>query len=128
MGKEHGARSVTVQVVRLVDAAMTHLGLAEGEDVDPDEWVPLCDLLGSALVPPDAAETIREVVAAMTKAGKAEPKRGWQAVVELAAAYLDPRLRGMICCDTCPYSPTCEEEDDFLRQIFGLDEDGEPVD
>jgi ParB-like chromosome segregation protein Spo0J len=91
MGKEHGARAVTVQVARLVDAAMTHLGLAEGEDVDPDEWVPLSDLLGSALVPPDVAETIREVVAAMTKAGKAEPRRGWQAVAELAAAYLDPR-------------------------------------
>lgn len=28
----------------------------------------------------------------------------------------------MICCDTCPYSPTCEEEDDFLASI-GL---GEP--
>lgn len=26
--------------------------------------------------------------------------------------------RGMlheICCDSCPYSPTCEEENDFLR-------------
>jgi hypothetical protein len=23
----------------------------------------------------------------------------------------------MICCDTCPYSPTCEEEDDFLTSI-----------
>lgn len=27
----------------------------------------------------------------------------------------------MICCDTCPYSPTCEEEDDFLASI-GLGE------
>ena len=33
----------------------------------------------------------------------------------------------MICCDCCPYSPTCEEEDDFLRDIFGLD-DGEETD
>jgi hypothetical protein len=31
----------------------------------------------------------------------------------------------MICCDSCPYSPTCEENDDFLRQIFGLDDDEE---
>ena len=29
----------------------------------------------------------------------------------------------MICCDTCPYSPTCEEEEDFIRDIFGLDDD-----
>lgn len=31
----------------------------------------------------------------------------------------------MICCDTCPYSPTCEEEDDFLSDIFGLDDEYE---
>ena len=31
----------------------------------------------------------------------------------------------MICCDSCPFSPTCEEEDDFLRDIFGLDEEEE---
>jgi len=29
----------------------------------------------------------------------------------------------MICCDTCPYNPTCEEEDDFLRQIGLLDDE-----
>jgi hypothetical protein len=28
----------------------------------------------------------------------------------------------VICCDTCPFSPTCEEEDDFLASI-GLTED-----
>jgi hypothetical protein len=27
----------------------------------------------------------------------------------------------MICCDSCPFSPTCEEEDDFLESI-GLGE------
>jgi hypothetical protein len=29
----------------------------------------------------------------------------------------------MICCDTCPYSPTCEEEEDFAREVLGLDDD-----
>lgn len=29
----------------------------------------------------------------------------------------------MICCDTCPYSPTCEERDEFRREVLGLDED-----
>lgn len=91
MGKEHGARAVTVQVARLVEAAMTHLGVAEGEDPDPEEWVPLSELLGSALVPPDAADVIRRAVAAMTKAGRAEPKRGWQALSELAGDYVDGR-------------------------------------
>lgn len=28
-----------------------------------------------------------------------------------------------ICCDTCPYSPTCEEERDFLLDALSLDED-----
>ena len=23
----------------------------------------------------------------------------------------------MVCCDTCPYTPTCEEEDDFMQSI-----------
>jgi hypothetical protein len=32
----------------------------------------------------------------------------------------------MICCDTCPYWPTCEEEDEFRREVLGLDtEEGE---
>lgn len=31
----------------------------------------------------------------------------------------------MICCDTCPYAPACDERDDFLRDLFGLDDDAE---
>lgn len=27
-----------------------------------------------------------------------------------------------ICCDTCPFDPTCEDENDFLRDVFGWDE------
>lgn len=35
----------------------------------------------------------------------------------------------MICCDTCPYSPTCEEEDDFLASIgLAREEWGEEYD
>lgn len=34
----------------------------------------------------------------------------------------------MICCDSCPYWPTCEEEDEFYRQIFGLDDDDPEID
>jgi hypothetical protein len=29
----------------------------------------------------------------------------------------------MICCDTCPYWPTCEEVDDSKREVLGLDEE-----
>jgi len=29
----------------------------------------------------------------------------------------------VICCDTCPYWPTCEERDDWLRDALGLDEE-----
>jgi hypothetical protein len=86
MGKEHAARAVTVQVARLVAAAMAHLG-GDPADPDPDEWVPLADILGSALVPPAAAEVIRRAVDGMTKAGRATPKRGWEAVLELAGDY-----------------------------------------
>jgi len=34
------------------------------------------------------------------------------------------RLRE-ICCDCCPYTPTCEEENEFLRDIGLADEWGE---
>jgi hypothetical protein len=29
----------------------------------------------------------------------------------------------MICCDTCPYYPTCEEIEDFERDVLGLQEE-----
>jgi hypothetical protein len=32
------------------------------------------------------------------------------------------RLRE-ICCDTCPYSPTCEDYNEFLRDIGLADDD-----
>lgn len=31
----------------------------------------------------------------------------------------------MICCDTCPFAVTCEEQEDFLRDVLGLDDDYE---
>jgi hypothetical protein len=34
------------------------------------------------------------------------------------------RLRA-ICCYCCPYTPTCEEENDFLRDIGLADERGD---
>jgi len=29
----------------------------------------------------------------------------------------------MICCDTCPYWPTCEEIEDFERDVLHLTND-----
>ena len=29
----------------------------------------------------------------------------------------------IICCDTCPYEPTCEEINDFERDVLHLDDD-----
>lgn len=35
----------------------------------------------------------------------------------------------MICCDTCPLAPTCEEVEDFERDILHLHEEwGEEYD
>lgn len=34
----------------------------------------------------------------------------------------------MICCDSCPYWPTCEEVDEFNREVLGLDELGQKID
>jgi hypothetical protein len=90
-GREHDARAVTVQVSCMVRAALAHLGLGEEDLDDQDEWVPLAELLGSALVPPDAAAVIGRAVEAFTKAGKAGPKQGWQAIVQLCEDYLPDR-------------------------------------
>jgi hypothetical protein len=30
-----------------------------------------------------------------------------------------------ICCDTCPYAPTCEEISDFERDVLGLTDDAD---
>lgn len=95
LGKEHDARAVTVQMARLIDAAAAQLGITDvtPAGVDPDEWVPLAGILGSALVPPDAAEVIAAAVTAITRAGHATPKRGWEAITELCRGYAaDPRL------------------------------------
>jgi hypothetical protein len=91
LGREYGARAVSVQVSKMVDAALASVGADPG-DPDPDEWVPLAELLGSALVPPDAADIIRRAVEGLTKAGRAQPKRGWEAVTELARDWLDGGL------------------------------------
>lgn len=90
-GREHDARAVTVQVARLVEAALAHLGIDSGMLADEQDWVPLAEILGSALVPPDAAAVIGRAVAAMTKAGKATPKRGWEAIAELCRESLPDR-------------------------------------
>jgi hypothetical protein len=34
----------------------------------------------------------------------------------------------MTCCDTCPFYPTCEEIEDFERDVLHLDDDGYPYD
>lgn len=87
-GKEYDARAVTVQVSAMLHAALTHLGLLPDDLDDQDEWVPLAEILGSALVPPAEAEVIGRAVEALTKAGKATPKAGWEAVAELCRDYL----------------------------------------
>lgn len=90
-GREYDARAVTVQVACMLHAALRDLGLDEDDLDGQDDWVPLSELLGSALVPPEAAEVIGRAVEAMTKAGHATPKQGWQAVAELCRDYLPDR-------------------------------------
>jgi hypothetical protein len=90
-GREYDARAVTVQVSCMLHSALAKLGVAEDDMAAQDDWVPLAELLGSALVPPAAAETIGRAVEALTKAGHATPKTGWQAVVQLCEDYLPDR-------------------------------------
>jgi hypothetical protein len=43
---------------------------------------------------------------------------------EAGGGYRYPDGPNEICCDCCPYEPTCEEENDFLASI-GLGDPGD---
>jgi hypothetical protein len=89
-GKEYDARAITVQVARLIEAAAAHLGIEEvtAAALDPGEWVPLASLFGSALIPPEAAELIKEAVTQAVGVKVVDAKARWQLLERWAADYL----------------------------------------
>lgn len=90
LGKEYDARSLSTVLMRLLDAVSDVLGLdtTSPESIDPEEWVPLADVFGGAVVPPEVADVVREAVERMLKSGDVTTKARWRAIELWAADYL----------------------------------------
>jgi hypothetical protein len=88
--REYDARSLSTVVSMIINATLAHYGIdaTDPEDVDPEAWVPLAELLGSALVPPDVAGLVREAVERATETGVMTKKTPWALVEHLCAAYI----------------------------------------
>ncbi len=87
--KEYDARALSTVISKLLDATADVLGIEgrDPEDIDPEAWVPLSEVLGSALVPPDVADLLREAVDRMTKSGDVTRAARWRVLELLAADY-----------------------------------------
>jgi hypothetical protein len=76
--REYDARSASTVVAKMVEATLARAGITkidglEPGDLDPDGWVPLTELLGSAIIPPDAAAVIADALV--------DGQPGWQQIV-----------------------------------------------
>lgn len=87
--KEYDARAISVVIARFIEAAAELLGVdsTDPDDLDPTEWVPLTSILGSAMVPPDAAPVIRDAIDRIAKDEDIKGKNKWRALEYLAADY-----------------------------------------
>jgi ParB-like nuclease domain len=88
--REYDARSLTTVVSKIVDTVLAHYDIdtTNPADVDPEAWVPLSDIFGSALVPPDVADVLRLAVEDATDAGLHTRKKPWALLEKLANDYL----------------------------------------
>lgn len=87
--KEYDARAISVVIARFLEAAAELLGIesTDPDDLDPTEWVPLTSILGSAMVPPDAAPVIKDAIDRIAKDEDIKGKHKWRALEYLAADY-----------------------------------------
>lgn len=90
--REYDARAVSVQMSRLIDAACEQLGIdgREPADIDPGAWVPLTEIVKSAVIPPESAEVISQAVKVLIRSGQVEQRTAWKALEILAQGYLRP--------------------------------------
>jgi hypothetical protein len=90
LGKEYDARALSTVIMRLLDVGAEVLGIdtTTPESIDPEEWVPLAQIFGSALVPPEAAIVMTAAVEKMQKDHELSNRNRWQALEYWAADYL----------------------------------------
>ena len=90
MSKEYDARALSTVIMRLLDVGAEVLGIdtTNPDSIDPDEWVPLAEIFGSGLVPPEVAAILRGAVEKMQKDHDITNAARWRALEYWAADYL----------------------------------------
>ena len=88
--REYDARSLTTVVSKIIDTVLAHhdIDAAAPEDVDPEAWVPLSELFGSALVPPDVADVVRQAAELARERGLLTRQAPWALVEAWARDYV----------------------------------------
>lgn len=86
---EYDIRTMSTVLTKIAELALAQLGEPPPETTtEADEWVPLRDLIGTAYIPPGAADTIRQAIVAMQAKGDISNKNRWQVLEYLAADYI----------------------------------------
>jgi hypothetical protein len=82
---EYDIRTMSTVLTKIADLALAQLGEPAPTD---QEWVSLRDIVGTAYVPAEAGEVIRQAIVAMQAKGDIANKNRWQVLEYLAADYL----------------------------------------
>lgn len=81
---EYDIRTMSTVLAKIAELARMQLG----EPPLEQDWVPLRELVGTAYIPKEAAEVIRQTLAYMEEAGDITKKNRWQGLEYLAAEFL----------------------------------------
>jgi hypothetical protein len=90
MGKSYDVRALGPVFGKMAEIVFEHLNVPDDKVADREAWRPLVDLAGgkTAMVPPDAAAVIEEMVDKVRKQTKNKGMKLWQALELVAADYL----------------------------------------
>lgn len=84
--KEYDAKAISSAISRFIDAAGVLMGFstATAESIDPHEWVSLTSIFGTALVPPETANVIRDAVNSLIAQGIGTNKQKYLTLQHMA--------------------------------------------
>lgn len=86
-GKEYDIRATSTLFSKMAEIVLQHLG----EEIDEAERTAIRDIIGTAYIPTEAAQTIQAAIDKMKKNGEITNANKWQALEYMAADYLGGR-------------------------------------
>lgn len=84
VGKEYDIRAMNTTFSKMAEIVLEHLG----EEPDKEERVAIRDIVGTAYIPTEAAEVLKQAIEKMKKAGDVSNTNKWQVLEYMAADYL----------------------------------------